>query len=77
MEPTPDARKAYDVSIGGVRHRLLLTVQDAARYGEAAVEVKQADPPANKARRPRANKAQTAGATPATVPDPPAATDAP
>lgn len=64
MEPTPDARKAYDVSIGGVPHRLLLTVQDAARYGEAAVEVKQADPPANKARRPRASKAEAPAPAP-------------
>lgn len=45
-----DNRKAYTVDIGGVSHTLLLDSEDAKRYGDAAVEVKQADRPANKAR---------------------------
>lgn len=46
--------KEYEVVIGGVRHTMLLTADDAKRYG--AVEIKQAEPknkqqqPANKGR---------------------------
>lgn len=42
-----DNRKEYTVTIGGVEHTLLLSAEDAERYGEDA---KQADQPANKSR---------------------------
>jgi len=45
-----DNRKPYTVTISGIEHTLLLDAEDAARYGEDAVEVKQASAPANKAR---------------------------
>lgn len=46
-------RKEYTVTIGGLAHTLLLSDEDAARYGEAAVAVKERPKPANKARKPR------------------------
>jgi hypothetical protein len=45
-----DQRKPYAVTINGLEHTLLLSAEDAARYGEAAVEVKESPKPANKAR---------------------------
>lgn len=48
-----DNRKPYVVSLAGIEHTLLLTVEDAARYGAGAVEIKQASSPANKARTPQ------------------------
>jgi hypothetical protein len=45
-----DNRKHYAVTIGGIEHTLLLAPEDADRYGEDAVLVKEADKPANKAR---------------------------
>lgn len=44
-----DNRKEYTVTIGGVEHTLLLSSEDAKRYGDDAVETKQAEP-ANKSR---------------------------
>lgn len=44
-----DNRKPYTVTISGIEHTLLLNAEDAERYGEDAVEIKQAQP-ANKAR---------------------------
>lgn len=44
-----DSRKEYTVKIGGVEHTLLLSSEDAERYGDDAVLVKQAEP-ANKSR---------------------------
>lgn len=55
-----DNRKPYTVTISGIEHTLLLDAEDAARYGEDAVEVKQARP-ANKAAT-ADNKAATADA---------------
>lgn len=49
-------RKEYTVTIGGLPHTMLLDADDARRLGDQAVEVKEAVPPANKARAPR-NKA--------------------
>lgn len=51
-------RKAYTVTIGGLPHTLLLSDEDAARYGKAAVEVKEKPKPANKARKPRDKSAK-------------------
>lgn len=48
-----DPRKPYTVVLGGLPHTLLLSPEAAARYGDQAVEVKQAEAPANKARTPR------------------------
>lgn len=45
-----DSRKEYTVTIGGVAHTLLLSSDDAERYGASAVEVKQVEKPANKSR---------------------------
>ena len=42
--------KEYEVEINGIKHTLLLTPEDAERYGDSAVLVKQADQPANKSR---------------------------
>jgi hypothetical protein len=42
--------KEYEVEINGLKHTLLLTAEDAASYGDAVVEVKQATKPANKSR---------------------------
>jgi hypothetical protein len=47
--------KEYTVEINGVEHTFQLSAEDAKRLG--ATEVKQADAPANKARK-AANKAQ-------------------
>lgn len=45
-----DNRKEYTVAINGVDHTVLLSPEDAERYGEAAREVKAAKAaPANKA----------------------------
>lgn len=44
-----DNRNEYEVEIGGVTHTLLLTDDDAKRYGEAA---KKQAAPANKAATP-------------------------
>ena len=54
-----DSRKKYHLTVGGVKHTMLLTPQDAERYGEAAVEAKEAKAPANKARSATRNKATT------------------
>jgi hypothetical protein len=48
------AMKEYVVDIGGIPHTVLLTDEDAKRYGDRATPVK-AKTPANKARKP-ANK---------------------
>ena len=48
--------KEYRVKIAGVEHTLQLSERDAERYGAAAVEVKQAPAPENKARRAVENK---------------------
>jgi hypothetical protein len=42
----------YTVTIGGIDHTMMLTEDDAARYGDNAKKggSKQADPPANKSR---------------------------
>lgn len=48
-----DNRKLYVVSLVGIEHTLLLTAEDAARYGAGAVEVKQSPAPTNKARSPQ------------------------
>jgi hypothetical protein len=45
-----DQRKSYVVTINGLEYTMLLSAEDAARYGEAAVEVKESPKPANKAR---------------------------
>jgi hypothetical protein len=44
-----DGRSEYTVTIGGVEHTMLLTSEDAERYGDSAVEVK-AKTPRNKSR---------------------------
>lgn len=44
-----DNRKEYEVTINGVEHTVLLSPEDADRYGDAAREVKAAKAPANKA----------------------------
>jgi hypothetical protein len=45
-----DNRKPYTVTIGGIEHTLLLTAEDADRYGDDAVKVKAAEEPSNKSR---------------------------
>ena len=55
-----DNRKQYQLTMGGVEHTVLLTPQDAERYGELAVEVKEAKAAANKARSAARNKAAAA-----------------
>ena len=46
-----DNREEYTVVIGGVEHTLLLTDEDAARYGDAATKgTKAAEKPTNKSR---------------------------
>lgn len=47
-----DGRKEYVVDIGGLEHTMLLDPEDARRYGDKAVEVKERKP-ANKARQPQ------------------------
>ena len=47
-----DNRKPYTVNIGGVEHTLLLTEEDAARYGDAAVQTKAVSP-SNKSSTPK------------------------
>lgn len=42
--------KIYEVEINGLKHTLQLDAADAERYGDRAVEVKQAPAPANKSR---------------------------
>lgn len=42
--------KTYEVEINGLKHVLQLDPEDAKRYGDAAVEVKEAAQPANKSR---------------------------
>ena len=42
--------KTYVVEINGVKHTFQLDAEDAKRYGDRAVEVKQDDAPANKSR---------------------------
>ena len=51
-----DKRKEYTVTINGIEHTLLLTPEDAERYGDDAVEVKAAPAPANKAVKAPTNK---------------------
>lgn len=51
-----DSRKEYTVSIGNLPHTMMLSDEDAARYGDAAVLVKAKVAPTNKAVKP-ANKA--------------------
>lgn len=41
--------KEYEVEINGIKHTMQLTAEDAERYGEDAVLVKQAAP-SNKSR---------------------------
>lgn len=41
--------KDYEVTINGIVHTMQLTTEDAERYGDSAVEVKQSKP-ANKSR---------------------------
>lgn len=50
-----DNRSEYEVIIGGVPHTMLLTDEDAARYGRAA-QKKAAKAPANKAAPTPTNK---------------------
>lgn len=50
-----DDRKEYTVYIDEVPHTMLLSPEDAKRLGAKPVEQKQVKP-ANKARRPAANK---------------------
>jgi hypothetical protein len=45
-----DSRKSYTVTINGLEHTMLLAAEDAERYGDAAVEVKESAKPANKSR---------------------------
>ena len=45
-----DNRKEYTVTIGGVEHSMLLTDEDAQRYGEDASPAKKAASAENKAR---------------------------
>ena len=47
-----EGRKRYTVTIGGVKHTMLLTPAGARRYGDKAVEVKAREPE-NKSRQPR------------------------
>lgn len=49
-------RKEYTVTIGGLPHTMLLSDEDAARYGKAAVAVKERSAPANKSRTPKNKK---------------------
>lgn len=42
--------KTYEVEINGIKHTFQLDAEDAERYGARAVEVKQAEKPANKSR---------------------------
>lgn len=42
--------KEYEVDLGHTKTTMLLSDEDAVRYGERAVPVKKADEPANKAR---------------------------
>lgn len=51
-----DTRKPYTVTIGGLEHTLLLSPEDAERYGEDAVLTKQVEAPANKAVKTPSNK---------------------
>ena len=55
-----DNRKQYLLTMAGVEHTVLLTPQDAERYGELAVEFKAVKATANKARRAPANKSAAA-----------------
>ena len=50
-----DNRSEYEVTIGGVPHTMLLSDEDAARYGQAA-QKKAAPKPANKAATAPTNK---------------------
>ena len=48
-----DNRTEYVVTLGGVEHTMLLTADDAGRYGDAATRVQaKAVQPQNKARTP-------------------------
>lgn len=49
--------REYVVMIGGLPHTMQLSDEDAAREGAVPVQNKQAEPPKNKARKPR-NKAR-------------------
>lgn len=51
-----DNRKEYAVRINDVDHTLLLSDEDAERYGDAARLAKAASAPANKAASAPANK---------------------
>jgi hypothetical protein len=53
-----DDLKLYEVNIGGRVHTMRLSAEDAARYGDDAVEAKAKAAPANKAKAP-ANKAKS------------------
>lgn len=53
-----DQRREYVVTLRGIPYTMLLSDSDAARYGDAAVEVKAAVKPANKARSPRNKSAK-------------------
>lgn len=43
--------KEYEVEIGGIKHRLQLSAEDAKKYPKAT-EVKAAEKPSNKSRTP-------------------------
>lgn len=45
-----DSRKSYTVTLAGTEHTLLLSAEDAEKYGDRAVLVKASPTPANKAR---------------------------
>lgn len=48
--------KEYDVDLGWTKTTMLLSDEDAAKYGERAVPVKKAAAPANKARKTASDK---------------------
>lgn len=52
----PDERCEYVVNIGGIDHTMLMTADDAVRYGEAATLAKAAKTVADKARKAPLNK---------------------
>lgn len=53
-----DNRTEYVVNIGGIDHTMLMTADDAVRYGEAATLAKAAKPVADKARKAPLNKSK-------------------
>lgn len=54
-----DKRTEYVVTVGGVEHTMLLTAEDADRYGDAAQRAKaKAAKPENKGRTAPLNKSE-------------------